>query len=187
MSATTSAHPRLQDLYNKEVRQKLQEKFQLTNVHQIPQVEKVTVNMGVGGAIENKKRIEAALKDLGAITGQKPKLCRARLSVAGFKLREGMPIGCKVDLRRAHMWEFLDRLMNIAMPRIRDFRGIKRNSFDGRGNFSLGISEQSIFPEINLDKVEHTQGMDITIVMSGGSDEMSLELLSLLGMPFKQA
>lgn len=188
MSATTStAAPRLKRIYDEQVRAKLREKFNLENPHRIPRILKVTVNMGVGGAIENKKRIDAMANDLSAITGQKPKICRARVSVAGFKLREGMPIGVKVDLRRDRMWEFLDRMINIAMPRIRDFRGIKRNSFDGRGNFSLGLSEQALFPEILLDKVEHTQGMDVTIVMSGGSDEMSLELLTLLGMPFRKA
>lgn len=186
MSATQTQIPRLQALYTEKVKDALREKFGLTNVHQIPRITKITVNMGVGDAVENKKKVDSAMADLGAITGQKPKLCRARVSVAGFKLREGMPIGCKVDLRRAHMWEFLDRLVNVAMPRIRDFRGIKRNSFDGRGNFSLGLSEQIVFPEINLDKVEHSQGMDVTICMSGGSDEMSFELLSLLGMPFKK-
>ena len=179
--------PRLAKLYQDELRDKLKEKFQLSNVHMIPRLRKIVINMGVGEAVENKKRVDSAMADLTVIAGQQPKLCKATRSVAGFKLREEMPIGCKVTLRGSRMYEFLDRLISVAIPRIRDFRGIKRNSFDGRGNFAMGLSEQIVFPEIRLDKVEHLQGMDICIVISGGSDEMSLELLTLLGMPFKKA
>ncbi len=178
------ARPRLLEKYEKDIRGALKEKFGLPNVHQIPRLRKIVVNMGVGEAIENKKRLDAAMEDLAIIAGQRPKMCRAKRSVAGFKLREEMPIGCKVTLRGYRMYEFLDRLISIAVPRIRDFRGIKRKSFDGRGNFSMGLSEQVVFPEINLDKVEWVQGMDITMVISGGSDEMSLEMLTQIGVPF---
>lgn len=187
MSAQTKTMPRLKTRYLDEVRDRLRTKYTLANVHQIPRLEKVVVNMGVGEAVENKKRVDAVMADLAAITGQKPKLCKARRSVAAFKLREGMPIGCKVDLRGDRMFEFLDRLISLALPRVRDFRGVPRNAFDGRGNYSMGLQEQTVFTEINLDKVEHTQGMDITIVMTGGNDAMSFDLLKELGMPFKQA
>jgi large subunit ribosomal protein L5 len=189
MTATaTKSHPtpRLKELYLKEIRDQLKEKFQLPNVHMIPRMRKIVVNMGVGEAVENKKRVDAAMADMATLTGQKPKMCRATVSVAGFKLRELMPIGCKVTLRGDRMYEFLDRLISVAVPRIRDFRGIKRNSFDGRGNFAMGLAEQVVFPEIHLDKVEWVQGMDICMVISGGRDEMSLELLKMLGMPFKR-
>ncbi|MAB89912.1 MAG: 50S ribosomal protein L5 [Planctomycetes bacterium] len=186
-AATTPAEtPRLLDKYVNDVKGALKDKFDLSNVNQIPRLTKIVVNMGVGEAVENKKRLDAAMVDMAIITGQRPKLCRAKRSVAGFKLREEMPIGCKATLRGYRMWEFLDRLISIAVPRIRDFRGIKSNSFDGRGNFSMGLAEQVVFPEINLDKVEWVQGMDITMVISGGSDEMSLELLTQLGIPFKR-
>jgi large subunit ribosomal protein L5 len=181
-----AATPRLLEKYVNDIRGPLKEKFALSNVNQIPRLLKIVVNMGVGEAIENKKRLDAAMEDMAIITGQRPKLCRAKRSVAGFKLREEMPIGCKVTIRGCRMWEFLDRLISVAIPRIRDFRGIKPNSFDGRGNFSMGLAEQVVFPEINLDKVEWVQGMDITMVISGGSDEMSLELLTQVGMPFKR-
>lgn len=187
MSADTKIVPRLKEHYKNVVRGKLQEKYGLKNVHQIPKIEKIVLNMGVGAAVENKKRVDAAMVDMATICGQKPKLCKARRSVATFKLREEMPIGCKADLRGDRMYEFLDRLISIAIPRIRDFRGIPTNAFDGRGNFSMGLSEQSVFPEINLDRVEHTQGMDITVVISGGSDAMSFDLLKEMGMPFKQS
>ena len=185
--AETTYVPRLKTKYETEIKSAVRDKFKLANVHQIPRLNKVTVNMGVGGAIENKKRLDAAMDDLATITGQRPTMRRARRSVAGFKLREEMPIGCKVDLRGDRMYEFLDRLISVAIPRIRDFRGVPRKSFDGRGNFSMGLSEQIVFPEIDLDKVDHTQGMDITMVISGGSDEMSLELLTQLGMPFQRS
>lgn len=181
-----AATPRLLEKYENDIKGALKEKFALSNIHQVPRLRKIVVNMGVGEAIENKKRLDAAMDDMAIITGQRPKLCRAKRSVAGFKLREEMPIGCKVTLRGYRMWEFLDRLISVAIPRIRDFRGIKSNSFDGRGNFSMGLAEQVVFPEINLDKVEWVQGMDITMVISGGSDEMSLALLTQIGMPFKR-
>ena len=183
----TKPVPRLKAAYEAGIKSRLREKFGLKNIHQIPVLQKITINMGVGEAVEDKKRVDAAMADLAVIAGQKPKVCRAKRSVAGFKLREEMPIGCKVDLRGDRMWEFLDRLISVTIPRIRDFRGIPSKAFDGRGNFSMGLSEQAVFPEINLDKVVHTQGMDITIVMSGQSDEMSFELLSELGMPFKRS
>jgi large subunit ribosomal protein L5 len=183
---TTTVQPRLRQRYAESVRTKLRTHFQLANVHQVPCLRKITVNMGVGKAIENRKRLDQAVEHLTAITGQKPKVTVARRSEANFKLREGQAIGAKVDLRGSRMYEFLDRLISVVIPRIRDFRGIPRNSFDGRGNFSMGLAEQSLFPELPLDKVEFTQGMDITMVISGGSDEMSLELLSELGMPFKR-
>ena len=149
-----------------------------------PRLRKIVVNMGVGEALENKNRIDMAVADVGAITGQRPVVTKARKSIAGFKLRAGMPVGVKVTLRRDRMYEFLDRLISVALPRIRDFRGISPDSFDGHGNYSLGISEQSVFPEINVDKMEFVQGMDITFVISGDSDEQSRELLREFGMPF---
>ena len=182
----TKVIPRLKERYTTEVASALKEKFKLENVHQIPRLQKVVVNMGVGSAVDNKKRIETAARDLGIITGQKPQICRAKRSVAQFRLREGMPIGCRVTLRGDRMFEFIDRLFTLVMPRIRDFRGIKRKSFDGRGNFSMGLADQLVFPEIDVDKVETPQGMDITFVMTGGSDAMSFELLSMLGMPFRK-
>jgi large subunit ribosomal protein L5 len=178
--------PRLDKKYREEVVPALRSKFGLKNVHQVPRIAKVTLNMGVGKAVDNKKRIEEAVSHMTAIAGQKPVVTTAKSAISGFKLREGMPIGCKVDLRGARMWEFLDRLITLAIPRIRDFRGVKGNSFDGRGNFSLGLSEQSVFPEISLDKVEFTQGLDVTIVMTGGSDKLSYELLAAIGMPFRK-
>ena len=185
--AETKIQPRLKERYKNELLPKLMEEFKIPNLHMAPRLEKIVVNMGVGEGAENKKRVEAAMVDLASITGQQPKMCRARVSVANFKLREGMPIGCKVDLRGDRMYEFLDRLISMAIPRIRDFRGIPSNSFDGRGNFSMGLTEQSVFPEVNLDRVEWTQGMDITMVMSGGNDEMAFALLKGLGMPFKSS
>lgn len=183
---TQGEEPRLERRYREEVAPALKAKFALKNVHQVPRIAKVTLNMGVGKAVDNKKRIEEAVAHMTAISGQKPVVTLAKRSVAGFKLREGMPIGCKVDLRGDRMWEFLDRLITLAIPRIRDFRGIKSNSFDGRGNFSLGLGEQSVFPEITLDKVEFPQGLDVTIVMTGGSDKLSYELLAAIGMPFRK-
>jgi large subunit ribosomal protein L5 len=185
-TATKAERPRLETKYRQEVAPALLKNFDLKNAHRVPRILKVTLNMGVGKAVDNKKRIEEAAAHLGQIAGQKPVITKAKNSVAGFKLREGMPIGCKVDLRGARMWEFLDRLITLAIPRIRDFRGVKANSFDGRGNFSMGLSEQSVFPEITLDKVEFPQGLDVTIVMSGGDDKLSFELLTALGMPFRK-
>jgi len=175
---------RLNDRYVKEIAPRLRERFSITNPLATPRLRKIVVNMGVGEALENKNRIDMAVADVGAITGQRPVVTKARKSIAGFKLRAGMPVGVKVTLRRDRMYEFLDRLISVALPRIRDFRGISPDSFDGHGNYSLGISEQSVFPEINVDKMEFVQGMDITFVISGDSDEQSRELLREFGMPF---
>lgn len=178
--------PRMKLKYQDEVAPKLKEKYNLSNVMQIPKIEKVVVNMGVGGAKENKSMLEAAVKDLTTITGQRPMVAKAKMSVAGFKLREGMPIGCKVTLRGGRMWEFLDRLISVAIPRIRDFRGLSRKSFDGRGNYSLGLAEQIVFPEIDIDSQQFVQGMDISIVTTAPNDAMASDLLEWLGTPFKK-
>jgi len=177
---------RLLDAYREKIVPELKTKFGYTNTLAVPRLEKVVVNMGVGKATENKKRLEDAVKDLAAITGQKPLVTRARKSVSAFKLRQGNEIGCKVTLRGKRMYEFLDRLISLAMPRIRDFRGFSPDSFDQSGNYTLGLSEQSVFPEINIDKVEFVQGMDITIVITGGSAEASRELLRMMGFPFRR-
>jgi large subunit ribosomal protein L5 len=176
---------RMKEKYQKEVIPALTKEFGFKNVMEVPRLEKIVVNMGLGEAITNAKLLDAAMDDMGTITGQKPKLCRARLSVAAFKLRAGMPIGCKVTLRGDMMYEFLDRLLNIALPRIRDFRGVPSKSFDGRGNYTLGVKEHIIFPEINYDKITQIFGMDISIVTSARTDEEGSELLRKLGMPFK--
>ena len=176
---------RLKEKYKEEVMAALMERFSLENPMAVPRIDKVTVNMGVGEATENKKFLEEASRDLSVITGQKPKINAARRSVSGFRLREGTPIGCMVTLRGKRMFEFLDRLISIVIPRIRDFRGLSPRSFDGRGNFSMGLSEQIVFPEIDLDSVEHTQGMNVTITIKNATDEMSFELLKGLGMPFR--
>ena len=177
--------PRLKKQYQDEIRSKLMTDFAITNVMAAPKLVKIVVNMGVKGAVENKALVESAAKDLGQITGQKPTIRTARRSIAGFKLRQGMPIGCAVTLRGAHMWEFADRLISLVLPRIRDFRGIPGDSFDGSGNYSMGLQEQTVFPEIDPDKVKHTHGMDITFVTSAKEDGEAKELLSLMGMPFK--
>ncbi len=177
---------RLKKSYDEEIIPQLMEKFGLKNRLAVPRIQKITVSMGVGRATENKSRLEKATKELGLITGQKPKVCRARRSVAGFKLREGNPIGCKTTLRGERMYEFLDRLINIAIPRVRDFRGLSPRAFDGRGNYSMGFNEQIIFPEISIDNVEFQQGMNVTITISGGYDDRSFELLRLFGMPFRK-
>ena len=176
---------RLLEKYQKEVVLQLIKKFNYKNKLSVPKVEKIVVNMGVGRAIENKKLIEEAAKHLSIITGQKPLITKAKKAISGFKLRDGQQIGCKVTLRGKRMYEFLDRLISIALPRIRDFRGLSLKSFDGRGNYTLGITEQLVFPEINIDTVEFVQGMDITMRITGNSNEQSAELLKLLGMPFK--
>lgn len=178
---------RLKNKYVDEVRPALIERFKYTNLHRAPRIEKVVVNMGVGVGKENPKILEAAAGDLAKITGQRPVITKARKSVASFKLREGMAIGCKVTLRGSKMYEFLDKLFNVALPRVRDFRGISPRSFDGRGNFTLGISEQLIFPEIDYSQVEKIMGMDIVIVTTAATDEEARELLARLGMPFKAA
>ena len=177
---------RLKEKYIKEVIPALQSKFEYKSAMQIPKLEKVVVNMGVGDVKENPKAMDAAVSDLALITGQKPLVTQAKKSVAAFKLRQGMNIGCKVTLRGARMYEFVDKLFNIALPRVRDFRGVSANSFDGRGNYSMGVNDQLIFPEIEYDKVDKVRGMDITFVTTSNTDEEAKELLKLLGMPFSQ-
>ena len=175
---------RLKDLYSDTIVENLTKKFGYKNVMQVPKLDKIVVNMGVGEAKENAKLLEAAVKDMETITGQKAILTKAKNSVANFKIREGMPIGCKVTLRGEKMYEFLDRLVNLALPRVRDFRGVNPNSFDGRGNYALGIKEQIIFPEIEYDKVDKVRGMDIIFVTTAKTDEEARELLTQFGMPF---
>ncbi len=175
---------RLKDLYNSEIVDSLTKKFGYKNVMQVPKLDKIVVNMGVGEAKENAKVLETAVSDLETITGQKAILTKAKNSVANFKIREGMPIGCKVTLRGEKMYEFLDRLVNLALPRVRDFRGVNPNSFDGRGNYALGIKEQIIFPEIEYDKVDKVRGMDIIFVTTAKTDEEARELLKCFNMPF---
>lgn len=176
--------PRLQEKYNKEVVPALMEKFGYKNIMEVPKLEKVVINMGVGEAKENSKSLDSAITDLELITGQKPITTRAKKSVANFKLRENMPIGCKVTLRKQKMFYFMDKLINIALPRVRDFRGVSAKSFDGRGNYALGIKEQLIFPEIEYDKIDKLRGMDVIVVTTAKTDEEARELLRLLGMPF---
>lgn len=175
---------RLKDDYNANIAPALMKKFNYKSVMQIPKLNKVVVNVGCGEAKDNSKAIDAVMNDLGIITGQKPIVCRARKSVANFKLREGMPIGVKVTLRGDRMYEFVDRLFSLALPRVRDFRGINPNSFDGRGNYSMGVKEQLIFPEIEYDKIDKVRGMDIMFVTTANTDEEARELLSLMGAPF---
>ncbi|HEY8423014.1 MAG TPA: 50S ribosomal protein L5 [Thermoclostridium sp.] len=178
--------PRLLDKYKEEVAPALKDKFNYKSPMQIPRIEKIVINMGVGDVKDNPKALEAAVNELSLISGQKPVVTKAKKSVANFKVRQGMSIGCKVTLRGNRMYEFADKLFNIALPRVRDFRGINPNSFDGRGNFSLGVKEQLIFPEIDIDKVEKVRGMDITFVTTAKTDEEAKELLALLGMPFSR-
>ena len=175
---------RLKDTYLNEIKGEMQKKFEYKNEMEIPKIEKIVVNMGVGEAKENAKILERAVADLETITGQKAVIAKAKHSVANFKLREGQPIGCKVTLRGDKMYEFLDRLVNLALPRVRDFRGVNPNAFDGRGNYALGIKEQIIFPEIEYDKVDKVRGMDIIIVTTAKTDEEARELLALFNMPF---
>ena len=175
---------RLKDLYNDEIVDALTKKFGYKNVMEVPKLDKIVINMGVGEAKDNAKLLESAVKDLETMTGQKAVLTRAKKSVANFKIREGLAIGCKVTLRGERMYEFLDRLVNLALPRVRDFRGVNPNSFDGRGNYSLGIKEQLIFPEIEYDKVDKVRGMDIIFVTTAKTDEEGRELLRLFNMPF---
>ena len=176
--------PNLKTKYNEEVAPALMQKFSYKSVMQVPRIEKIVVNVGCGEARDNAKVLEAVTRDLGVITGQKAQVTRAKKSVANFKLREGMPIGAKVTLRQDKMWEFLDRLFNVALPRVRDFRGINPNAFDGRGNFALGVKEQLIFPEIAYDKIDKIRGMDIVICTTAQTDEEARELLGLIGAPF---
>lgn len=175
---------RLKEKYLNEIMDEMKKKFEYKNVMQIPKLDKIVINMGVGEAKENAKILETAVKDLETITGQKAVITRAKNSVANFKLREGQPIGCKVTLRGDKMYEFLDRLVNLALPRVRDFRGVNPNAFDGRGNYALGIKEQIIFPEIEYDKVDKVRGMDIIFVTTANTDEEARELLALFNMPF---
>ena len=177
---------RLKDFYKSEVAPALMNKFSYKSVMEIPKLEKIVINVGAGEARDNSKVIDAITTDLAAITGQKPMVCRARKSVANFKLREGMPIGAKVTLRGERMYEFLDRLFNVALPRVRDFRGINANSFDGRGNYAMGVKEQLIFPEIDYDKIDAVRGMDIIMVTTAKTDEEGRELLKMLGAPFSE-
>jgi len=185
MSQTTNNPlPRLQQRYEQEVLPSLAKKFSRVNHLSLPRIKKVTVSMGVGSAIADKKHMESAVDALAQITGQKPKITLARVSIAGFRLREGMPIGCMVTLRGQRMYEFLDRLISIAIPRVRDFRGVKRTAFDGHGNYSMGLGEQLVFPELNPDKFTRVQGMNIAISTDADSDDEARELLTGLGMPF---
>jgi len=176
---------RLKTVYQQTILPKLKEEFGYKNVHQVPKLVKVTVNRGLGEASQNAKALESSLAELATITGQKPVVTRARKAIAGFKIREGMPVGVMVTLRSERMYAFLDRLINLALPRIRDFRGISPNSFDGRGNYSLGIREQLIFPEIDYDTIDQIRGMDISIITSAHTDEEGRALLKALGMPFR--
>ena len=177
---------RLREVYKNEVAPALMKKFEYKSVMQIPKLDKIVINVGAGEARENTKVIDAIVSDVTQIAGQKPVICRAKKSVANFKLREGMPIGVKVTLRGEKMYEFLDRFYNLALPRVRDFRGINPNSFDGRGNYAMGIKEQLIFPEIDYDKIDKVRGMDIIIVTTANTDEEARELLKLLGAPFAE-
>jgi large subunit ribosomal protein L5 len=177
--------PRLKDRFDAEIRDRLKEQFSYSSVMKVPKVEKITVNMGVGDAKVNARALDKAVEELTIITGQRAQITRAKKSIAGFKIREGMPIGTKVTLRGARMWEFLDRLVSIALPRIRDFRGLSPASFDGRGNYSIGIREQIIFPEVDNDDVETVRGLDVTITTSADTDEEAFALLRELGLPFR--
>lgn len=176
---------RLQDKYRSEVVQKMRDKFGYKNVMQVPRIEKVVINIGVGEAVGNPKLLDTAYAELGHIAGQRPVITRARNSISNFKLREGVKIGTKVTLRRAHMWAFLDKLFSVVLPRIRDFRGLSNKAFDGRGNYAIGLKEQTIFPEIQYDKVERVRGMDINIVTTAKTDEEAAEFLKLLGCPIR--
>jgi large subunit ribosomal protein L5 len=178
------ANPRMKDIYEQQVRKQLTEKFGYKNSMEVPKITKIVVNMGVGEAAQDSKKIQMAAAEMAAITGQKPVLTKARKAIANFKLRENQPVGCKVTLRREHMYEFLDRLINIALPRVRDFRGVSGKSFDGRGNYALGLKEQFIFPEIDYDKVDAPRGMDIIICTTAKTDEEAKALLAGFRMPF---
>ncbi len=178
---------RLKDRYNEEIAPALKERFGIENPMRVPRLEKIVVNMGVGEATQNSRALDGAMEDLAKITGQKAQLRRARKSIAGFKIREGMPVGARVTLRGERMWEFLDRLISVALPRVRDFRGVSPNSFDGHGNYALGLREQLIFPEISYDAIDATRGLDVAVVTTTESDEEARELLRLLGMPFRDS
>lgn len=175
----------LKEQYNETIVPKLMEMFKYTNIHQVPKLEKVTVNRGLGEAASNAKALEASLKEIGVITGQKPVVTRAKKAIAGFKIRQGMPVGVMVTLRKERMYAFLDRLINLALPRIRDFRGVSPKSFDGRGNYTLGLKEQLIFPEVDYDSIDQIRGMDISIITTANTDEEGRALLREMGMPFR--
>ncbi len=177
--------PRLKEKYNKEIASQLKKDLEIQNVMDVPKLSKVVVNMGVGAAAGDAKLLDAAMNDMRVITGQQPMVTRAKKSIAGFHIREGQAIGCKVTLRGDRMWEFVDRLLATAIPRVRDFRGLSTKSFDGRGNYSMGVTEQLIFPEVDYDKIDRTRGMDITVVTTAKEDEHALALLRALGFPFK--
>ena len=177
---------RLKEKFSKEITPALMSKFEYTSVMQVPKVDKIVINMGVGDAVQNTKALDAAVEDLAIISGQKPVVTKAKKSIAGFRLREGMPIGTKVTLRGERMYEFLDKLISVSLPRVRDFRGVSKKAFDGRGNYTLGVKEQLIFPEIDYDKVSKIRGMDIVIVTTANSDEEARELLTQFGMPFQK-
>lgn len=177
---------RLKEKYNETIRQELVNKFNYSSVMQAPQIDKIVVNMGIGDAVQNAKVLDTAVEELSAITGQKPVITKAKKSIATFRLREGMPIGAKVTLRGERMYEFLDKLISVSLPRVRDFRGISKKAFDGRGNYTLGVKEQLIFPEIDYDKVSKVRGMDIVIVTTANTDEEARELLTQFGMPFQK-
>jgi large subunit ribosomal protein L5 len=187
MATAETYAPRLKERYEQEIRPLLKDRFSYSSIMQVPRIEKITLNMGVGEAKTNARALDSAVEELTIIAGQRAQIRRARKSIAGFKIREGMPIGAKVTLRGARMYEFLDRLVAIALPRIRDFRGLSPNSFDGRGNYALGVREQIIFPEINYDDVDSIRGLDVAITTTAQTDEEALELLRELGFPFRTA
>ncbi|PMP64296.1 MAG: 50S ribosomal protein L5 [Caldimicrobium thiodismutans] len=176
----------LRERYHQEIKPRLMEKFKYKNIHQVPKIEKIAVNMGLGEAVTNPKIIDQALEELALITGQRPKICKARKSIAGFKLRKGMPIGVMVTLRGKRMYDFLTRLIHVALPRVRDFKGLPRSGFDGRGKYTLGISDHTIFPEVDVSKIDKIKGMSITIVTTAKTDDEAYELLKELGMPFRR-
>ncbi|HWW46714.1 MAG TPA: 50S ribosomal protein L5 [Xanthobacteraceae bacterium] len=184
--ADTAYVPRLRAEYDQNIRQKLTEQFGFANVMQVPRLTKVVINMGVGEAVADRKKVETAAADLALIAGQKPIITYSRKAIASFKLRENQPIGCKVTLRKARMYEFIDRLVNVALPRVRDFRGLNGKSFDGRGNYTLGLKEHTIFPEINFDKIAETWGMDITVCTTAQTDDEARALLTAFNFPFRQ-
>lgn len=186
MSTTTTTVPRMKALYNGQIREQLKTDLEFTNIMRVPRMEKIVINVGVGAAVENKGLLEKVVADLTVIAGQKPVITRAKKSIAGFKLREGNPIGVKVTLRGDRMWEFFDRLVTLAIPRIRDFRGLSPKSFDGRGNYTFGVTEQLIFPEIDYDKIDAARGMDITIVTTARTDAEGKALLDALSFPFRR-
>jgi large subunit ribosomal protein L5 len=183
--AENVTQPRLQGRYKAEAIPALMKRFGYKNSMQVPRIQKIVINMGLGEAVSNPKLIETAVEELKAITGQKPVVCRSKKSIASFKLRAGLPIGAKVTLRKERMWEFLDRLISLSLPRVRDFRGVSARAFDGAGNYTLGLKDQIVFPEINFDKVEKPKGMNITVVTTAETNEEAKELLGLLGMPFR--